>query len=104
AGCSRWARRGNPRQGDRIVTALCSRREARALFSARPDHVVATLLSREDLMQLSVRTFRVSAAAALFALGVAACGDDDGTDTPATPPAPAGLTATAASETSINVS
>ena len=55
-------------------------------------------------MQLSVRTFRVAAAAALFALGVAACGEDDGTDTPATPPAPTGLTATAASETSIDVS
>ena len=54
-------------------------------------------------MQLSVRTLRVAALAALIAAGLAACGDDDGNNPPATPPAPTGLTATAASETSIVV-
>jgi Fibronectin type III domain len=68
------------------------------------DDVVATLLSREDLMQLSVRTLRVAALAALIAAGLAACSDDDGNNPPATPPAPTGLTATAVSETSIVVS
>ena len=56
-------------------------------------------------MQLSVRTFRAAAMAALLATGLAACGDDDnGTDGGGTPPAPTGLTATATSETSVDVS
>ncbi|MBA3553961.1 MAG: fibronectin type III domain-containing protein [Gemmatimonadales bacterium] len=58
---------------------------------------------REDLMQLHVRHFRTAAAAVLLAAGLAACGDDDNSGPPATPPAPVGLTATAATETSINV-
>ncbi len=45
-------------------------------------------------MQLSLRTLRVTAAAVLLAAGLAACGDDDNTDVPATPPAPTGLAAT----------
>ncbi len=56
-------------------------------------------------MQLSVRTFRAAALAALLATGLVACGDDDnGTDGGGTPPAPTGLTATATSETSVDVS
>ena len=56
-------------------------------------------------MQLSVRTFRAAAMAVLLATGLVACGDDDnGTDGGGTPPAPTGLTATATSETSVDVS
>jgi hypothetical protein len=45
----------------------------------------------------------VAAAAALFAVGAAACGDDNN-NPPDTLPAPTGLTATATSETSVDVS
>ncbi len=55
-------------------------------------------------MQLPVRTLRATLAAVLIAAGVTACGDDDPVAPPATPPAPTGLAATAASETSIQVS
>ena len=56
-------------------------------------------------MQLSVRTLRAAATAVLLAAGLAACSDDDNNTEPsATPPAPTGLTATATSETSIEVS
>ena len=55
-------------------------------------------------MQLSVRTLRSAALAAIIAAGLAACGDDDGNGTGGVPPAPTGLTATAASETSIDLS
>jgi hypothetical protein len=55
-------------------------------------------------MQLSVRTFRAAAMAALVAVGLAACGDDDGDDGNGLLPAPTGLTAVATSETSVDVS
>jgi hypothetical protein len=55
-------------------------------------------------MQLSVRTFRAAAMAALLATGLAACGDDEGNDGNGTLPAPTGLTAAATSETSIDLS
>ena len=54
-------------------------------------------------MQLTLRTLRSAALAAIFAGGLAACGDDDNNGTGGTPPAPTGLQATAASETSIVV-
>ena len=44
-------------------------------------------------MPFPVRTFRVAASAVLLAVSLAACGDDDTTDPPATPPAPTGLAA-----------
>jgi hypothetical protein len=44
-------------------------------------------------MPFPVRTLRITAAAVLLAVSLAACGDDDNTNPPATPPAPAGLAA-----------
>jgi hypothetical protein len=44
-------------------------------------------------MPFPVGTLRVTAAVALLALSLAACGDDDNTNPPATPPAPTGLAA-----------
>ena len=44
-------------------------------------------------MPFPVRTFRVTAGAVLLAVSLAACGDDDSTNPPATPPAPTGLAA-----------
>jgi hypothetical protein len=55
-------------------------------------------------MQLSLRTLRTTALAALLGAGLAACGDDDPVAPPAVPPAPTGLTAVAQSETSVLVS
>lgn len=55
-------------------------------------------------MQLSLRTIRTTALAALLGAGLAACGDDDPVAPPAVPPAPTGLTAVAQSETSVLVS
>ncbi len=55
-------------------------------------------------MLFPVRTYRITAAAALLAVSLAACGDDDNTNPPATPPAPTGLAATASEDgTSIAV-
>src|SRR5262245_48617265 len=56
-------------------------------------------------MPFPVGTLRVTAAVALLALSLAACGDDDNTNPPATPPAPTGLAADfSADSTSIDVS
>ncbi len=55
-------------------------------------------------MQFSLRTLRAAALTAVLGAGLAACGGDDTTAPPATPPAPAGLTAAAQSETSVLVS
>jgi hypothetical protein len=44
-------------------------------------------------MPFPVRTLRVTASAVLVAVSLAACGDDDNTNPPATPPAPTGLAA-----------
>jgi hypothetical protein len=56
-------------------------------------------------MPFPVGTLRVTAAVALLALSLAACGDDDSTNPPATPPAPTGLAADfSADSTSIEVS
>jgi hypothetical protein len=55
---------------------------------------------REDLMPFPRGTLRVTAAAALLALSLAACGDDDTTDPSAVPPAPTGLTAAFATDSS----
>jgi len=55
-------------------------------------------------MLLSARAFRVTAAAVLVAVSLAACGDDDNNGPPATPPAPTGLAATPSDDgTSIEV-
>jgi hypothetical protein len=55
-------------------------------------------------MPLSLRRLRATVAV-LLAAGFAACGDDDGTNPPATPPAPTGLTAERSTDgTSIEVS
>ena len=56
-------------------------------------------------MLFPVRTYRITAAAALLAVSLVACGDDDdNTNPPATPPAPTGLAATASEDgTSIAV-
>lgn len=56
-------------------------------------------------MKFPVGTLRVTATAALLAFGLAACDDDDGTNPPATPPAPTGLTAELADDgSSVEVS
>lgn len=55
-------------------------------------------------MPFPVRSIRVIASALLVAVSLAACGDDDNTNPPATPPAPTGLTATPSGDgTSIEV-
>lgn len=55
-------------------------------------------------MPIPVRSIRVIASALLVAVSLAACGDDDNTNPPATPPAPTGLTATPSGDgTSIEV-
>lgn len=54
-------------------------------------------------MHFSLRMLQAATLAAVLGTGLAACGDDT-TAPPATPPAPAGLTATAQSQTSILVS
>jgi len=54
-------------------------------------------------MHFSLRMLQAATLAAVLGTGLAACGDDT-TAPPAPPPAPAGLTATAQSETSILVS
>ncbi len=55
-------------------------------------------------MQFSLRMLRAAALASVLGTGLAACGGDDVTAPPATPPAPAGLTATAQNETTVLVS
>jgi hypothetical protein len=56
-------------------------------------------------MPFPVGTLRVTAVAALLALSLAACDDDDNTNPPATPPAPTGLAAELSDDgTSIEVS
>ena len=56
-------------------------------------------------MPFPVGTLRVTAAVALLALSLAACGDDDNTNPPATPPAPTGLAAELSDDgTSVEVS